>query len=283
MSLVYHRLLNRLYNSKPSPRRSYTWKDPSTKNKAWRVEERAALLEQGIDPDALKAPKPKKVRKPAFVKSRRTYNWRNPLKNKAWKYVDIIELGKKNSVTDRAKPSQPRDVSSFGPGRLKSSLTPDDVYEPMRGSLDYPSPAASPGGGPKAATKLVVDEEFDGESQAQFTDGREESEMAIDLGDASEESDAGGESEDEFALEKNVLSFQLPKTKRQLHMLIMKHKDSLYDYSLKEHMIQDGAGFVLRGALDKVRWSNTHELTLGDEVALHQSLEWLHNELNGAI
>jgi hypothetical protein len=94
-----------------------------------------------------------------------------------------------------------------------------------------------------------------------------------------EESEVGDEAESEYAHEKKVLSFQLPTTKRQFHMLIMKHKDSLYDYSLREHMIQDGASFVLCGALEKVRWSNAHELTPGDEVALHQSLEWLHNEL----
>jgi hypothetical protein len=105
----------------------------------------------------------------------------------------------------------------------------------------------------------------------------------IKLDDASEESDAGDKSEEECAPEKKVQPVQLPKTKRQFHMLIMKHKNSLYDYSLKKHMIQDGAGFVLRGALDKVRWSNTHELTPGEEVALHQSLEWLHAELIGAL
>jgi hypothetical protein len=150
----------------------------------------------------------------------------------------------------------------------------------MRGSLAYPSPAASPD---KFPAKFVVDKEFDGEGEAHFTDGGEESELDIELDDASEESDAGDKTGEESAPEKKVQPVQLPKTNRQLHMVIMKHKDSLYDYSLKEHMIQDGAGFVLRGALDKVRWSNTHELTPGEEVALHQSLEWLHAELSGAL
>jgi hypothetical protein len=150
----------------------------------------------------------------------------------------------------------------------------------MRGSLTYPSPAASPD---KFPAKFIVDEEFDGESEAHFTDGGEESEIDIELDDTSEESDAGDKSEGGCAPKKKIQHVQLSKTKRQLHMLIMKHKDSLYNYSLKEHMIQDEAGFILRGALDKVRWSNTHELTPGEEVALHQSLEWLHAELIGAL
>lgn len=238
-------------------------------------------MEQGIDPDTPKMPKPKKVRKPAFVKPhRRTYNWKNPLKNKAWKSVENSELAKKNSATGFAKPSQPDGVSSSGSGGLNPDFPPDDVYEPMRGSLAYPSPAVSPN---KFPTKFVIDKEFDGEGEAHFTDGSEESEMDIESDDASEESDAGGETGDESAPEKKAQPVQLPKTNRQLHMLIMKHRDSLYDYSLKEHMIQDRAGFVLRGALDKVRWSNTHELTASEEVALHQSLEWLHAELSGAL
>jgi hypothetical protein len=235
-------------------------------------------LEQGIDPDA---PKPKKVRKPAFVKPRRrAYNWKTPLKNKAWKSVEDIELAKKNSITDSAKLSQAGGVSSSGSSGLKPDFTLDDVYEPMRGSLAYPSPATSPD---KFPARFVVDKELDGEGEAHFNDGGEESEMDIELDDASEDSDAGGKSEEECAPEKKDQPVQLPKTNRQLHMLIMKHKDSLYDYSLKEHMIQDGAGFVLRGALDKVRWSNTLELIPGEEVALHRSLEWLHAELNGAL
>jgi hypothetical protein len=235
-------------------------------------------LEQGIDPDASK---PKKVRNPAFVNPRRrTYNWKNPLKNKAWKSVDNIELAKKNSLTDSAKPSQPSGVSSSGSGGFNPDFSPDELYEPMRGSLAYPSPAASPD---KFPAKFVVDKEFDGEGEAHFTDGGEESEMDIELDDTSEGSDAGDKSEEGCAPKKKIQPVQLPKTKRQRHMLIMKHKDSVYNYSLKEHMIQDGAGFVLRRALDKVRWSNTHELTPGEEVALHQSLEWLHAELRGAL
>jgi hypothetical protein len=226
-------------------------------------------------------PKPKKVCKPSFVKPRRrAYNWKNPLKNKAWKSVDNIELAKKNSVSDDAQPPQPDGLSSSGSSGSNPDFPPDDVYEPMRGSLAYPSPAASPD---KFPAKFVVDKEFDGEGEVHFTDGGEESEMDIELDDASEESDAGDKRGEECAPEKKVQPVQLPKTKRQLHMLIMKHKDSLYDYSLKELMIQDGTSFVLSGALDKVRWPNTHELTPGEEVALHQSLEWLHAELSGAI
>jgi hypothetical protein len=128
-------------------------------------------LEQGIDSDA---PKPKKVRKPAFVKPRRrAYNWKNPLKNKAWKSVDNIELAKKNSVSDRAQPSQPDSFFSSESGSLNPDFPPDDVYEPMCGSLAYPSPAASPD---KFPAKFVVDKEFDGEGEAHFTDGGEESE-----------------------------------------------------------------------------------------------------------
>jgi hypothetical protein len=109
-------------------------------------------LEQGIDLDALKVPKPGKAHKLAFVKPRCAYSWKDLLRNKAWKYADDVELASKNSATERAKPPQTLNISSPASGGLKSNFTPDDRYEPMRSSLDYPSPATSPHGCPKFAT-----------------------------------------------------------------------------------------------------------------------------------